>query len=144
LDGHVRCAIDAIISIRPAYADAILAGSKTVELRRRVPLVAPGTRLWIYATRPVAAIVGFATIKHVAKSRPSAIWRAHRAKAGIDHAAFKAYFNGTDCAVAIELGNARRTDPISLEQLRCIRPRFHPPQVLMHLTAAETRALRNL
>lgn len=140
----MRGAIDAIISIRPAYADAILAGTKTVELRRRAPIIVAGTRLWIYATRPVAAIVGFATIKNIVKSRPAAIWRAHRAKAGVDRAAFKAYFQGTDQAVAIELGNTRRVHPISLEQLRRIRPRFHPPQVLMHLTAAETRTLRNL
>ena len=137
-------AIDAIISIRPEFAHAILAGIKTVELRRRLPTVAAGTRLWIYATRPTAAIVGFVTIKHVNKSRPAAIWRAYRSKTGVDHAAFKAYFNGADRGVAIELGNARRAGPISLAQLRCIRARFHPPQVLMHLTAEETRELRNL
>ena len=55
-------ATDAIISIHPDYADAIFAGKKTIELRRRIPEVPSGTRLWIYATRPTGAIIGFVTI----------------------------------------------------------------------------------
>src|SRR4051794_32919901 len=53
-DGHVAEETDAIISIHPSYADAILAGEKTIELRRRIPNISQGARLWIYATRPIA------------------------------------------------------------------------------------------
>lgn len=135
---------DAIISIYPAHAHAILEGTKTIELRRRIPALSSGMRLWIYATRPTAAVVGVVTIEDVARARPATIWKQHRQGAGLDHASFKAYFAGTQEAVAILLSAARRVGPISMEQLRQVRDRFHPPQVLTHLTSVEARALRTL
>jgi predicted transcriptional regulator len=137
-------AADAIISIHPTYADAILTGKKTIELRRRVPALPLGTRLWIYATRPTGAVIGIATIRDVARGHPSTIWKKHRNGAGVDHASFEAYFSGAQEAVAIILAAARRVRPITREQLEAIRDSFHPPQVLLRLTTAETKALRTL
>lgn len=137
-------AADAIISIRQPYADAIIAGSKTIELRRRIPNLPVGTRLWIYATCPIAAVIGVATIQDVARARPSTIWRKHREGTVVDHASFKAYFNGAQEAVAILLEAARHVGPISIDQLRQIRHRFHPPQVLLRLTSDEAKALWTL
>jgi predicted transcriptional regulator len=144
VDGQVADASDAIISIYPGYADAILDGTKTIELRRRIPGLANGTRLWIYATRPIAAVVGVATITDVNRAHPSAIWQKHKNAAGVDHASFKEYFYGAQEAVAILLAAAKRVGPITIEQLREIRDRFHPPQVLVRLTEAEARALQRL
>jgi predicted transcriptional regulator len=137
-------AADAIISIHPRYANAILAGEKTIELRRRIPDLPFGTRLWIYATRPTGAIVGFVTLRDVTRAHPRTIWNKYRHRAGIDHAAFKAYFNGAQQGVAILLAAARRVAPITIDELREIRVRFHPPQVLTRLNAAEAKALREL
>ncbi|MHB8118618.1 MAG: hypothetical protein ACYDHX_07835 [Methanothrix sp.] len=50
--------MDAILSVKPYFADAILAGIKTVELRT----VAPRKeieRAWIYSTAPVQRVVGY-------------------------------------------------------------------------------------
>ena len=135
---------DAIISIHPSYADAILAGEKTIELRRRIPNISAGTLLWIYATQPTGAVVGVATIRNVARAHPSTLWKRHRNGTGIDHASFKAYFNGAQQGVAIALAAARRIVPITIEQLREIRDSFHPPQVLTRLTVSEAKALRKL
>lgn len=137
-------AADAIISIHPSYADAILAGAKTIELRRRIPALTIGSRLWIYATRPTAAVVGVVTIQEVAKASPSTIWKTHRSGAGVDRASYRAYFKGAQEAVAILLTAAERVGPISIEQLRRIRNSFHPPQVLMRLTNSEAEALNEL
>ena len=137
-------AADAIISIHPNYADEILAGRKTIELRRRVPELPSGTRLWIYATRPTGAVIGVATIQEVARAHPATIWKKHRDGAGVDHASFKAYFNGAQQAVAIILAAVRHVGPITIDQLREIRDRFHPPQVLTLLTASEAKALHKL
>jgi predicted transcriptional regulator len=49
---------DAVFSIKPYFADAILDGSKTVELRKIAPK-RPVERVWIYATAPVMRIVGY-------------------------------------------------------------------------------------
>jgi predicted transcriptional regulator len=48
---------DAIFSIKPHFADTILDGSKTVELRKVAPRK-PVERTWIYATAPIMRIVG--------------------------------------------------------------------------------------
>ena len=48
---------DAVFSIKPYFADAILDGSKTVELRKVAPK-RPIERVWIYVTAPVMHIVG--------------------------------------------------------------------------------------
>lgn len=135
-------ASDALISIRPCYANAILDGTKTIELRRRVPELVNGTRLWIYATRPTAAVIGVATIRDVNRARPRTIWRKHGNAAGLDHASFMEYFHGAQEAVAILLAGVKRVGPITIGELREIRDRFHPPQVLLRLSATESEALR--
>ena len=48
---------DAVFSIKPYFADAILDGSKTMELRKVAPK-RPVERVWIYATAPVMRIIG--------------------------------------------------------------------------------------
>jgi predicted transcriptional regulator len=135
---------DAIISIHPGYAEAILTGKKTVELRRRVPALLSGSRLWIYATRPTAAVVGFVTIQKVSKADPATIWREHHHNAGIDLAAFQTYFEGTHEAVAILLAAAKRVGPITVEQLKMVRDSFHPPQTVVRLTNSEASSLRRM
>jgi predicted transcriptional regulator len=135
-------ASDALISIHPDYANAILDGTKTIELRRRVPELVNGSRLWIYATRPTAAVVGVATISDVNRAHPRTIWRKHRDGAGVDHASFMEYFQDTQEAVAILLAAVKRVGPITIEELREIRDRFHPPQVLLRLSDAEAKALQ--
>lgn len=135
---------DAIISIRPNYAEAILDGSKTVELRRRLPNVNVGTRLWIYATRPTAAVIGTATIRNILRAHPRTIWRSHRSKAGVDHSTYAAYFDGAHVAVAIVLTAARRITPVSIDRMKQVRAAFHPPQVLSLLTPTEARILDRL
>jgi predicted transcriptional regulator len=144
MDGQVPDASDALISIHPGYANAILDGTKTIELRRRVPELANGTRLWIYATRPTAAVVGVATISDVNRAHPRTIWRKHRDGAGVDHASFMEYFQGAQEGVAILLAAVKGVGPITIEELRKIRDGFHPPQVLLRLTDAEAIALQHL
>ena len=136
--------IEAIISIYPNHADAILDGRKTIELRRRIPTLPTGTRLWIYATRPTGAIVGYVTIREVSRARPLTIWRKYRAAAAVDYATFAAYFAGAKEAVAILLATAKRIVPVTVEQLREIRDSFHPPQVVTLLSTAEAKALRKI
>ena len=82
------------------------------------------------------------TIQDIARAHPTAIWKKHRNGTGVDYASFSAYFNGAKEAVAILLSAGRRVGPITIDQLREIRERFHPPQVLTRLTASEAQALR--
>lgn len=135
---------EAIISIHQIYAEAILAGTKVVEFRRKLPEISPGARLWIYATRPIAAIVGFSTVLKIDRASPTTIWRKHRLNAGLSYSTFQAYFDGTNEAIAVLLSAPHRISPIHVGELAKVRRSFHPPQVLTRLTAAESKSLRAL
>lgn len=134
---------DAIISIHPQFAEAILDGEKTVELRRRIPALSCGDRLWIYATKPIGAVVGFATVDDITRGHPSTLWKQHRKFAGVDYEAFKSYFYGTQNGIGILLKSVKRIEPVSVEKIREIRGSFHPPQVMLKLSDVEGAALRS-
>ncbi|SFO06949.1 ASCH domain-containing protein [Amycolatopsis rubida] len=50
------------MSLRPRFAEAILDGTKTIELRRTRVSAPPGTKLVLYASAPTMAVVGIATL----------------------------------------------------------------------------------
>ena len=135
---------EAIISIRPPFAEAILAGDKTVELRRRIPPVEVGARLWIYATRPVASIVGVAIIDTIFRGTPDAVWETYSDRTAINRNEFDRYFDGAREAIGIRLSKVQRIQPIDIGQLRVWRKGFHPPQVLCRITALEAQRLLQL
>jgi predicted transcriptional regulator len=100
-----------LFSIRPFYVDKILAGQKTVELRRRFPEVGmSGSTAMIYSTSPVQAVVGSAEIQSVQKLRLSVLWKSHGSAACIAKDDFNEYFSGQDHGFAIML-----TSPKSLK-----------------------------
>ena len=79
-----------IISIRPPHVDHILAGRKTVELRRRFPECAgSGALLLIYASKPEQSLIGAARIEAVRRMSPAGLWRSFGEQAYVP----KAYFN---------------------------------------------------
>jgi predicted transcriptional regulator len=136
---------DAIISIHPRHANAILDGAKTIELRRRIPSLSIGTRLWIYATRPVGAVIGMATVERIVRGDPEEIWLEFGDQAGIDRIDFDAYFDGAEEAIGLLLVDVRRNaEHIVIEQLRGLRDGFHPPQVMMTISDREAQLLHRM
>jgi predicted transcriptional regulator len=89
-------------------------------------------------------VVGYVTVKDVIRASPGILWNKHRADTAIEYRNFKAYFNGSEEGVAIQLGSACQVTAITIDQLRRIRDRFHPPQTLTRLTSSEAEALRLL
>jgi predicted transcriptional regulator len=100
---------DILFSIRPFYADKILTGEKSVELRRKFPEYGTtGSTALIYATSPVSAVVGTAIIKSVFRLSLSKLWKTHGASACIAKHDFDVYFAGQDYGFAITLDAARQ------------------------------------
>src|ERR1700732_3698628 len=96
---------DFLVSIRPQYVAKILAGQKTVELRRRFPeSVSVGKTVYIYSTSPVRAVVGCAKIEDVQRLPVSDIWKEYADAACISRRDFLDYFRGTKFGFAILLG----------------------------------------
>lgn len=136
---------DAIISIHPRHANAILDGAKTIELRRRIPPLSVGTRLWIYATRPVGAVIGMATVERIVRDDPAQIWLQFGEQSGINRGDFDAYFDGSNIAIGLLLVDVKRSaEQVAIEQLRCLRVGFHPPQVMMSISNHEAATLHKM
>jgi predicted transcriptional regulator len=117
-----------LLSVRPRFAESILTGAKTAEIRRQRPAVHPGTLVIIYATRPVGAIVGTARIAGVSRGTPDEMWELHHARAGITRPEFDDYLSGAETAYILLLTRIQRLEPfLTLEQIRA-ETAFQPPQ----------------
>lgn len=135
---------DVVLSIRPQYSEKIIAGTKTVELRRRFPVAAPsGTTAYIYSTSPVRAMVGMADIKRVLKMPVKEIWAQFEKVACIEKDAFDQYFDGVENGFALQFENIRALkEPLPLTELRQ-RFGFEPPQSFLYAKHDLRRALNN-
>jgi predicted transcriptional regulator len=122
---------DVLMSIRPAYADAIFAGTKTVELRRRRPSFSEGTRVLVYSSSPHQRLQGTFEVGRVVEAEPDALWGEIGHRAGIDRETFDAYFTGCTVAYAIEIRNPRHIEPTRLS--------IRPPQSYLFLRPRERR-----
>jgi predicted transcriptional regulator len=131
-----------LLSLRPRFAELVLAGAKSVELRRVRPNVPSGAVALIYATSPTCAMVGVAAVMAVDVDNRERIWRQHGEHTGITRREFDEYFEGSLDAVAITLSAVRRLRrPVGLPQLRQGRDWFRPPQSFRYLTPEQTASL---
>lgn len=124
-----------LISLEERHANNILAGTKTVELRRRSMHVEPGTLVWFYVKKPVACIVGFAIAGERYAATPETVWRRFGKVSGLERKEFMDYFVGCKEASAMPLGDPTRLrHGVGLDELRATVPGFHPPQFYVRMT----------
>ncbi|MBE1528967.1 putative transcriptional regulator [Sphingopyxis sp. OAS728] len=130
-----------LISIRPSFANAIFNGSKTVEIRRRIPPIKLGARLWIYVTKPVGEVRGVARVSEIVEGTPDDVWRACGPRTGLVKPDFDNYLRGSTKAYGLILREVEVGRPISMSALKELRAGFHPPQVITRLTPTEASGL---
>ncbi len=120
----------ALLSIRPQFAEEILAGRKQVEFRRR-PLPTDVTQVVIYATAPVARIVGAFEVEAIDSTTPGEAWQHYHLVGGIGQTAFDSYYDGTDIAHVIRIRDVEIAEsPFALSE---IDESLRPPQSFMYL-----------
>jgi predicted transcriptional regulator len=128
---------DILISVEERHTANMLAGKKTVELRRRAVHVQPGCRVWVYSKVPRGVIEAVGFVENVASGSPAQIWRQHGAETGITKTEFDEYFAGAKTGYAIVLREVRELKPIlSLQHIRAKLRSFQPPQFFKRLTAS--------
>ena len=126
-----------LISLKPRHATNIFDGEKTVELRKRRPNIEPGTRIWIYATSPTAAIKGYANLTQIQSGPPPLIWKNLGSQTGISKDEFDSYFQACATAHALVLADVMEMkQALSLKRIRELVDNFHPPQFFCHLNGA--------
>ncbi|TIP33327.1 MAG: helix-turn-helix domain-containing protein, partial [Mesorhizobium sp.] len=135
---------DVVLSIRPQYSDKIMDGRKTVELRRRFPISAPGgTLAYIYSTSPIRAMVGVAEIKDVLKLPVKQIWAEFEDRAFVDQNDFDNYFQGLEFGFALLFEDVKPfSRPVPLTELR-EKFGFEPPQSFLYASRNLRKALRD-
>lgn len=111
-----------LLSIHPEFADAILDGHKQYEFRR-VLFKEDVDEVVVYATKPVARVIGSFKIEGVYEDVPKALWAKTKAVSGVTKEKFDSYFKGRSIAFAIKVG-----DPV----------RFAIPQPLSQYLASNT------
>jgi len=118
-----------ILSIKPEFVEAIFAGRKRFELRRRRPVIAPGAVVYIYCTAPRKAIVGQFTCRKIHSGKPKELWSRFGRSSSVSKERFLAYFRGVRIGYALEIAQIRHwLEPVSLAAVRRVVPCFWPPQ----------------
>lgn len=128
-----------LLSVKPKFADLIVAGSKQVELRRSIPAQPVGT-IAIYSSSPVQSIVALADVKEIIEASPSKLWTlAKENGGGLTKAELLAYFDAKKTGFALMLGNVRVFDkPVDPKKIFKL---FTPPQSFKYLTGKELQKL---
>jgi predicted transcriptional regulator len=124
-----------LLSIKPRYADLILAGEKTVELRRSWPASGIGVMI-LYSSAPIQRIVGLALVDSVQETNLEGLWRlSSQFGGGVTRDELYEYFEGKKIAYGVMIKSAEKAkvevDPKDLF------PNFIPPQSFSYLSPTE-------
>ncbi|WP_420621822.1 hypothetical protein [Candidatus Poriferisodalis sp.] len=123
-----------VLSLKPWFAEAILSGDKTVELRRVEPKIIVPTRALVYATTPLRAMLGTCIVTAVVSDQLATLWETFGSRTGLQHAEFLHYFSGAKVGTALTLRAAKRFDvQIPLAELRSSPGGFRPPRSFAYL-----------
>ncbi|MDO9420247.1 MAG: ASCH domain-containing protein [Herminiimonas sp.] len=128
-----------VLSIKPKYAELILAGTKTVELRRSWAAEKIDVIL-IYASSPICRLVGIVKVKDIRKLAPATLWtHCSQNGGGLTRQELLQYFEGKEKGYVIFLDDAKRfSKPI---EPQTIIENFSAPQSFRYLTPPEIRKL---
>ncbi|GHT46464.1 hypothetical protein AGMMS49965_24050 [Bacteroidia bacterium] len=121
---------DAILSIKPIYANNILSGGKKVEFRKKI-FKKSVERVYIYSSSPQKMIVGYFTIKEIVEDTPANLWNKFKEVGGIEKNDFFEYFKDTCIGYSIIINNIVKfeegKDPIEFME------NFSAPQSYIYL-----------
>jgi predicted transcriptional regulator len=119
-----------LLAIKPRFAQAIIAGEKTVEFRK-IRFAQPPRYIVLYASTPIQQIIAFFEVLQIQELTVFGLWRKFRSHGGIDHQEFLSYYGERDRGCAIVVGSVwKLRRPASL---RDFYPRGMPPQSFIYL-----------
>jgi predicted transcriptional regulator len=133
---------DFVLSIKPEYATKIVDGLKKVELRRRFPYgTVTGARIYIYATVPIQAVIGYATIREVERLPVEQIWDCYHEVAFIARSDFDDYYRDVELGYVLVLQDAvQLKEQIGISVLKS-KLNFTPPQSFTYADDAFRRLI---
>lgn len=131
-----------VLSIKPKYAELILAGSKTVEFRRAWAAEKVDT-IAIYASAPIQKLVGVVRVSDVVRAKLATLWGyCSKRGGGLSKAELSAYMTGKDAGFAVLLEDVKRFNQ-GIDPNEVIMG-FSPPQSFRYMMSSEMRKLEAL
>ena len=107
-----------LLSIKPKYVDAILAGTKRVEYRTRIRKDPEVTTALIYRSGDLKKIVAEFTIGGIIEGTPEQVWEQSKEFGGIEKQDYFRYFANRNKAYAYQICNlVIYPEPIPLVKL---------------------------
>ncbi len=79
------------MSVLPKFAEKILSGLKTVELRKIRPKISAGDLILLYVTSPEKSLQAILRISDVKCDSPDALWKHARTCVGLSYTEYKTY-----------------------------------------------------
>ena len=129
----------ALLSIRPMFAEKIMAGGKRVEFRK-TPFREEVSHAVVYATSPVQRVLGYFEVQGITVESPSKVWSRFRAVGGVNRREFDTYYAHSETAVAIVIGDVvALPEPAPLSALGC---GISAPQSYRYLPRSALRRLQ--
>ena len=120
--------MNVLLSIKPEFADKILAGTKRYEFRRSVPSSWEiPIRVFIYTSHPRKRIVAYPTATEILRESPSILWDKCQDSAGIGRQRFLTYFQGKTRGNALVIDDIRLL-PHPADPRELIKSEFVGPQ----------------
>jgi predicted transcriptional regulator len=130
--------VAALLAIQPKYSDAIFAGKKYVEFRKR-GFKQPVKLIVVYTSSPIKKIIGYFTIERIVQKNPKALWQEFGGVGSISEQDYFNYFRGKTKAFGIVIKKVETfKKPISLKRLG---RNVVPPQSFRYITQT---AFKNL
>ena len=125
---------DILISLEERHTANVLAGRKSVELRRKLLNIGANTRVWIYSKLPRGQIQALAVVDEVVADEPNKLWKRFGTQSAISKSEFDTYFLNVNVGCAIIFQDVIPLAPILyLSSIRTKFADFHPPQFFMRL-----------
>lgn len=123
-----------LFAIKSIFAEKILSGEKTIELRRVCPInLKSGDMIAIYSSGRDKAIVGVCKVRNVIKLGLEELWERSRNEASISKNEFSNYFYQREFGYGIEIFEVKKlTRPVSLDDLKRVKS-FVVPQNFRYL-----------
>ena len=119
----------AILAVKPHFARALVAGEKRFEFRRAHPGFETGDVIYVYATAPVQAVLGYFICDRIIEGTPRELSENYEGGPEFTGSFLRSYFQGRTKGYAIQVKDPRAwTSPLTLDTLREIIPGFHPPR----------------
>jgi predicted transcriptional regulator len=121
--------MNVLLSIKPKYANAILAGQKLVEFRK-LAFKREIERVYIYSSAPEQRIIGYFIIDDIVSDTPEGLWKQFNKVGSINEEDFFEYFANKEIGYSIKIKSVNKfrksKDP------KDIFKNFVPPQSYMY------------